>query len=247
MPGAQRLFLPWPRTPLGRQILLKDIFRALRQKPCLLFGSSLRTFSSGNWTRGVWGQRGGALKDVPDQPRAHTTSVLPLEPHTRWASSARPRPAATTSWGREPCDRHLPPRRACGVQLAERLRAARTQTEPREVEREPQALRFLVRVDLSKSTKYFPALKPQPAPAARARVSAESAAEKWLVGIPGGARAWQPGSGRRGELRPPSLPSFPEVDLIPASFAGAQQHRRGGARALQLPADRPPFKEKQIK
>lgn len=52
--------------------------------------------------------------------------------------------------------------------------------------------------------------------------------------------------GRRGGVSSPSLPTpSPEVDLIPASFAGAQQHQWGPERARSSCLQTPVL-EKQI-
>lgn len=233
MPGAQRLFRPWPRTPLGqRQVLLKDIFRALRQKPCLLFGSSLRTFSSGNWTpRRLGTARGGGLEGCSGPAAgAYNLSTTAGAGHSLGELSPAHRPAATTSWGREPCDRHLPPRRACGVQLAERLRAARTQTEPRRSSESPKPY-----ASSSGWTCQEYKVLPRPeAPASSRGPGPRLSGERGrgvLWGIPGGAGPGSQAPAAVGGAPALSPPPSPEVDLIPASFAGAQQHRRGPVRA----------------
>ena len=157
-PRAQRLFRPWPRTPRGqRHILLKDL-RTLRQKPCLLFRSSLRTFSSANWTpRRLGTERGGGLEGCSGPPAgAYNLSTTAGAGHSLGELGPAHRPAATTSWGREPCDRHLPPRRASGVQLAERLRAAGTQTEPRRSSESPKLYASSSRLDLSRAESTSP-------------------------------------------------------------------------------------------
>lgn len=68
-----------------------------------------------------------------------------------------------------------------------------------------------------------------------------------LWGIPGGtlglAAELLPQWGSRWALSPPSSA---EVDLIPSSFAGAQQHRRGPVRARSS-CLQTPVQEKQIK
>lgn len=232
MPRAQRLFRPWPRMPRGqRQILLKDL-RTLRQKPCLLFGSSLRTFSFANGLRGVWGQRGeGALKDVPDHPRAHITSVLQLEPDTRWVSSARP------------TDLPPPPRgdasRVTGTfRLGEPAAfswlSGSEQLEPKQ-SRKGRARAPSLTLPRPGWTCQEQKVLPRPeAPASSRGPGPRRSGERGrgvLWGIPGGAGPGSQAPAAVGGAPALSPPPSPEVDLIPASFAGAQQHRRGPVRA----------------
>lgn len=161
------------------------------------------------------------MKGAAAPRRAHKTAVLQLEPDARWVSSARP------------TDLPPPPRgdasRGTGTfRLGEPAafswlsgyRAARTQTEPRRSSESPKPHASSSRVDLSRVESTSPA-----------RVAAESAAEEYCGGFPGGAGPGSPAPAAVGGAPALSPPPSPEVDLIPASFAGAQQHRRGPVRA----------------
>ena len=107
------------------------------------------------------------------------------------------------------------------------------------VDRRVQASCFCVPGALTEGRRCFPTLKPQPTGRPRPQLQEESAdpkgqtpvhvgkgpaaaAAEYCGGIPGVARG-PTVLGGAGPLSPHS----PEVDLIPASFAGAQQHRRG--------------------
>lgn len=131
------------------------------------------------------------------------------------------------------------------VQLAERLRATWTKTEPRRSSDAPKPHPSTFRVHYARAKSASSHRSPrQPSGPGRScsregRPRAPDARPFWkgtshrhqrevFWGIPGVAQALPvvPGPRCGGRTRPLSPPS-PEVDLIPASFAGAKQHRRG--------------------